>query len=458
MYSAARDEDKRVVENITKASELLGLFVPYETWCQLILPTIEDGPHYGHLMVLAGLIRGSPKENIENNLLEPTKLLADPTISFSRKPAFQRELTNCVKATISKLPTASQEVETHLFVIIICLISLKSNAEENNEINDKLLDDLVQTLPLDSTYELWSKNLSELLRIISKDPKSWMSTTPERCIFETILLKSGKAFVENLEKIGEILSNTLDVDADAEARLKTFIALSNTLKNKHGIFGDIQDCATDKFLELLVENVFMPSLIWHAGATAEAMRTIAASCLLSAITPKENNSSNNIFADATILADIWKKLLPLLISLCEDASSKTRALSLENLVAFKELLVENDYLWNTDGLISVYPEVLKRLDDPTNFVRVCAVKALAYVFKNCPEQFKSETFKAHHQMIMDTLLVHFDDDDDGFQESVMDVFKVLGEVCLPVVFERVERHRNTLRNKDGCDRILALFN
>lgn len=73
-------------------------------------------------------------------------------------------------------------------------------------------------------------------------------------------------------------------------------------------------------------------------------------------------------------------------------------------------------------LICDFTEALKRLDDPTDKVRIMAVKNLVRLFQEVPEEFLKPSFKPHHELIIDTLLTHFDDDDSNFQELVLGNF------------------------------------
>lgn len=67
-------------------------------------------------------------------------------------------------------------------------------------------------------------------------------------------------------------------------------------------------------------------------------------------------------------------------------------------------------------------EVLKRLDDPTEKVRLCALENLPELFENVPGEFLQPNFKAHRELIIDTLMIHFDDDDEVVQELVLSKF------------------------------------
>lgn len=95
----------------------------------------------------------------------------------------------------------------------------------------------------------------------------------------------------------------------------------------------------------------MPSLIWHAGAIAQSVRTIAVTCLNYAIVPVKGIKLFNSSAD---LKPLVKKLVPLLLSLLEDASQESRKKSVECLTLIKQNCVEND-IWSNDYLITIYP-------------------------------------------------------------------------------------------------------
>lgn len=102
---------------------------------------------------------------------------------------------------------------------------------------------------------------------------------------------------------------------------------------------------------MFVVEILVPTLVWHAGRTAEAMRTMAASCLRSALLPAEDV---DIFSSSDVLRSLIHKLLPLLLSLMEDASFRSRQLAIENLILLKEAACRN-HVWLLDDLLKIYP-------------------------------------------------------------------------------------------------------
>lgn len=101
MYRACADEDKRVSINIITAAEYMGYFVPPQTYCRLVLPTLEDGNiHFGHLGVLAAILRGSPPGPLFNELKIIGEFLQRSDICRSKKANYQMEVLNCCQAII----------------------------------------------------------------------------------------------------------------------------------------------------------------------------------------------------------------------------------------------------------------------------------------------------------------------------------------------------------------------
>ncbi|KAK9883614.1 hypothetical protein WA026_001787 [Henosepilachna vigintioctopunctata] len=447
MFSTARDEDNRVVENIIRASEIIGLFVPFDSWSKLVLPQIENSPHYGHITVLRSLIQGCPKDLIWSSLEQITDVLKEDAICCSRKKKFQNEMIKCVEAICLKYQEKeNSEVGYHLFKIMLSAIALRD--VENMHINIELLDKLSIALNLESTEKLWQIYLKKLLKEINADPASWTMFTAQCCLFDVILSSSGVALGENLNDVLSILREVLDTSTDAECRLKIFLALTVAFEHKETTFKNSTNLA--QFFEQLINDVFVPSLVWHAGRTAEAMRTMVTTCLKTSLSP---TTDVDLFADGNTLKPLLDKLVPLLLSLMEDAAWKSRLLAIECMVLLKQNAVQKN-IWDVDNLIKVYPEMIKRLDDPTEKVREGSTRALRQIFEDCPEDFKAQHYKAHHELIIDTLLVHFDDDEDHVQELITDVLKIMAEINKELLVTKLNRVKPLLRNQKGSDNIL----
>lgn len=154
---------------------------------------------------------------------------------------------------------------------------------------------------------------------------------------------------------------------------------------------------------------------------------------------------------------LFDQLLPLLLSLIEDASYRSRQLAVECIVLLKEHCRKLD-VFTLEDLIKIYPELLKRLDDPTEKVRLTTLISLNRLFTDVPNEFCGATFRAHHELIIDTLMTHFDDDDDIIQNHVLDILKVFVKINQEEVLKKIEIHRPLLRNNKGCNEIVDFIN
>lgn len=82
------------------------------------------------------------------------------------------------------------------------------------------------------------------------------------------------------------------------------------------------------------------------------------------------------------------------------------------------------------------------------------MKSLKRLFETPPDEFLKPSFKPHHELIIDTLLTHFDDDDENFQSFVLDVLKELCKINKEEMQNKLGKLKPLLRNKGGCDEVL----
>ncbi|XP_050298226.1 dynein axonemal assembly factor 5 [Anthonomus grandis grandis] len=448
MYSAAKDDNKVVVQNIVQAGQIIGLFVSYKTWSKIVLPVLEDGPHAGHLTVVSALIEGTPKGNISNEALEAiSKLLAEDYICCSRKSKFQIELLSCVRSLSKKFDSNPEStISYNLFKIVTTLISLRS-CDNSDIITEKLYEELAHSLGFTGKADLMISSANKLFNHLNNNPKLWTPISENACIFLTLMSEIDLALGVNLDIIGVILSEVLDNQTDAELRLKVFHSLTIVFEKYGGVL--VNDEHFVGFLEKLITDIFVPSLVWHPGSTAEAIRTMSATCLRYALMLNERIE---LFSSTKVLEPLLQKLLLLLLSLMEDASCTSRKVAIECVTLIKNISVRNN-VWCLDDFIRIYPAMLQRLDDPIEKVRLAALKSLSKIFTDVPSNFLEVTYKTHRELIVDTLMTHFDDDDELVQNLVLETLKVLAKINTSEMLRKIEIYRPLLTNQEGLNQI-----
>jgi len=102
-------------------------------------------------------------------------------------------------------------------------------------------------------------------------------------------------------------------------------------------------------------DVIIPNLVWRAGRTAEAIRTAAISCLYA--TFQHSADSVSPFTVSDTLATVLEPLIPLLLTLVEDFSKKTRLITCRTLGRLMRLL-RITCLHSADLVHQIYPGML----------------------------------------------------------------------------------------------------
>lgn len=215
------------------------------------------------------------------------------------------DLFDCCEQIIEINQERCVNVEYELFTLIITILALSK--EPLTEKANNLLEKLSTSLKFASTNELFEKHSGNLLKILQQTSNGWTLLTPDRCIFEQLLIRSKQNFCINFQIILKILQNTLDINGDGEVRLKTFIALSTILLQ---IDNDENDTEFEENMKRLITEIVEPNLIWRAGRTNESIRSAAIACLCTCLPFCANVLPVN--------------LLNTLIGLVDEKSSMTR--------------------------------------------------------------------------------------------------------------------------------------
>lgn len=104
-----------------------------------------------------------------------------------------------------------------------------------------------------------------------------------------------------------------------------------------------------------------------------------------------------------------------------------------------------------------YPELLKRLDDNSDPIRLASLKAwLAYAECMAAKAYDDVLYQAHVDTVLRGLFIHLDDPEEVVQDAVSRVLKTMAptvpEISRRHAIESKGRHRNPAR----CEEIEAL--
>ncbi|XP_076235449.1 dynein axonemal assembly factor 5-like isoform X2 [Calliopsis andreniformis] len=413
MYRACNDEDNRVVENVERAAEYLGYFVHPKTYCHLIIPTLEETPSAGHLRVFSAILKSSKACDLVPFLEDIGKFLQQPHIYQSKKTAYQKQILSCCHSLISVCEKNCHVISRDLFIVIFTVLSMAKEYPVKLEA-EKLLNALATVSSFNNIEEMYREHIGQLISSFS-DCESWSVHSPDSQIFCACLIYIRKIFTFNMDLVLLILRKTMTNDADPELRLKHFILLSEYFNQE-----SLSDIIDLKLSNEFLENCILPGLIWTAGRAAEAIRTAAVSCLCAFLESFKNDSSleeTQYFTEqnATLIFD---KIIPVLISLADDNSKKSRLYSLRAMYLI--MCIRKKFHDLTEDYIHrMYPVLLKRLDDGCDDIRLTSLEALVKVWNAIPKDYDLQFNKGHVDMLYTTTVIYLDDPDSEFQNVVL---------------------------------------
>ncbi|KAL8175416.1 UNVERIFIED_CONTAM: hypothetical protein K2H54_023923 [Gekko kuhli] len=161
------------------------------------------------------------------------------------------------------------------------------------------------------------------------------------------------------------------------------------------------------YLEIVIKDILAPNLQWQGGRTAAAIRTTAVSCLWALI------DSELLSPEETL--NVEGLLLPQILATLDEDSKMTRSLSCQIITVFLEV---GGKQFQPEKLTTIYPELLKRLDDASHDIRLEAAKALVNWFR-CVDDEKKALLKANIEFLYQELLVELDDPNQNIQLAVL---------------------------------------
>lgn len=285
--------------------------------------------------------------------------------------------------------------------------STKTEAKE-------LLNILADVSSLNNIDELHREHIGQLISSFS-DCKAWTVHCPESQIFCACLVHVRKILSHHIDIILSILRETMANDVDPELRLKHFVLLSEYFNQESP--NEVIDL---KFVNEFLEGCILPGLIWTAGRAAEAIRTAAISCLCAFLESYGNDplleGAENFTEENMSL--IFDKIIPILISLADDNSKKSRLYSLRAMYLIMGIRKRFHHL-TEEYVHKLYPVLLKRLDDGCDDIRLASLEVLVKVWDAVPENYDLQFNKGHVDMLYTTAIIYLDDPDSQFQKFVL---------------------------------------
>jgi len=212
--------------------------------------------------------------------------------------------------------------------------------------------------------------------------------------------------------------------------------------------GSLLRAQDPELLGSLVVEILLPNCVWRAGRVASSLR-------LHALTVLHALLSHNL-VPARLLQVLAPGLLPVLKSNLDDDEARLRMLVLLLLQLLVTALPAHSLKLDDDLLTELHRDLLKRLDDAHDDIRLQVVRALtlllARVFPPAAEYDKTDSY---FRYIVQCFCVYLDDANPAVVEACFTFLKEAVQYNPRVFLQEIEQARSKQTTGHYCDQLIA---
>ncbi|CAM6096313.1 unnamed protein product [Calypogeia fissa] len=441
---AVGDDEVAVAQQIMLAVHVLGFHTKAEYWLPLALNIVTthgtaDAQRANGLVVMAGLLYGTPKRRIHANLvLQLNDGLAEEIVRCSDHPAVRRQLLLVMSNLLGVAEELCDSSSLQMFLILIQLQSADGDPELQ-EGASQVADALAKVLGLTSENNLYERHIDALIPLVTAGHEDWSGSSPVKALFHTFTKNSGSVVGPYLGMVVNMFGDCLHEGRDPALRIGLFQLLDDLLENEQ-LAHWWSPLAEQVILEILI-----PCSVWRIGKVGAAIRHRSMVALGTFL-------RRDLCSQGQLLEFLKseKGMLGVIIScLDEDYYVDTRRVTchvMQHLIRIAGLALEDAHR------SAVSTELQKRMEDSSDAVRIGILPAIATFFETMPTSYSDEAVKG----FLNNLIVHMDDTSPQIQDAVcMAMESCIGQrpkLVIEVATIFRSRHRSTSR----CDHLIAL--
>mmetsp|Transcript_882 Transcript_882/g.1328 ORF Transcript_882/g.1328 Transcript_882/m.1328 type:complete len:481 (+) Transcript_882:28-1470(+) len=399
VYKLILDEESTIAHRVLKITELLGLYVETEFLVPMIVQHLTDQDSktvplfvQSCLTALSAVITHSSVRFADQFDSQMDKLL-DLIVSSDYLQCENADVlartamvtNNIVFAGGQKSCKPRQHV---LFKILLQLASSPLIESQRGLVNGTI-DLLARNCGLEKGSDLFSCELEQLIIEMKEDYENWTRSSPERFIFDLLVRRAETAVVDFWEEILEIIAMNIDFSKDVELRFD-MLSLCEHLLQQENLHSTIIF-----YTEILIRMILMPCTEWRAGMPIGKIRKASVICLIKVMEQKLIEKEKL----TAIIPDLINKLKS---PLDDDWLHDLRFASV---VLLSKLMDFMGHDMDRESFNEIYPELLKRLDDAQDGIRIETCKAFEVFFDNLPSEWSSSLYPYTVKQIF----IHIDD-------------------------------------------------
>lgn len=447
LCSAVGNESEDIAHYIVFSSHHVGSACDPTSWACLLIDALNNPKttvvsKANALVVLAGLIHGCAlsEQGIQDDVLcSLAATLASEEIRRAGHYAINTQLLAVIVNLLEAFGQQCKGVSQDLYHILLQLQALEGDHSIQSGAS-QVTHKLALMCGYQTTADFASELSEDLLRVLCGTCGEWIKDSPDRFVFAALIFNCSVDVLTRLyDQVSSVFISCVDQERDPHVRLETLKLVDRLLEDKE----------RNQFLlthsKSFLTRVLLPPAVWQAGKTAASIRFHAIVAIASFF--RENLMTSKDLA--RILLDDAIQLLPTLhSSLEEDYYADTRLSSCHALEAL--LTVIGTRLTNDQKRL-VYPELVKRLDDSNDKVRIQTCVTLEALVDHCLTADYCDTNTGY---LLKGVLIHMDDTNPKVQEAVCVVVEKLAKIKPGVTRGCLHEVRDQHRGVGYIDRVL----
>jgi dynein assembly factor 5 len=305
-----------------------------------------------------------------------------------------------------------------------------------------------------------------LFDVITSSKDLWAFNSPQKCAFEVLIRECPKYSWQHSAEVIKIITDYVQpkkgpAEGSAEAHTQSYAAQRgeevfpetlgeidirlSMLALLEGLIRDGNEdweCAKHvaASAETIIKNIFIINLVWRVGRVEATVRKVALA------------ATYGILKAGAVTPDVMTRtaseLVPLLVSNLDDSDVSTRQISC---LCISILFERLRGAFGEDSISSMYPILLKRLDDSNDHVRINVCNALEHFCQCAPRNAYTSTCIDY---TLDQLFIHLDDVNPAIQDAVYRVIIMYGtHLDKARVLKKAESNIATMRSPFLCQKI-----
>jgi dynein assembly factor 5 len=231
--------------------------------------------------------------------------------------------------------------------------------------------------------------LSILIDEMKDNYESWGKHSAERFIFDLLVRRSNTALVERFEDILQIISANVDNTKEVELRMD-MLALVEFLMGQEVLADTI-----GFYSPVILQMILIPSTVWKVGSPNVKIRKAAVICMIRMI--------DNRLISETKLQLRFKDIMGVLKNCIDDDWAND--LRFTSVVLIRKLIEYLHEVFDDEEYKEIYPELLKRLDDSQDGIRIATAETFQVFFRRLPDPWSTSLY----EYTVKNIFIHLDD-------------------------------------------------